>query len=263
MFTGIIEDLGTVESLKPTDQGAVISVHTSLPVTEITIGDSITVNGACLTVISKSAGRFAMDVSAETLRCTGLGDLKPGARVNLERCLTLGKLLGGHLVSGHVDGIGRVVSIKPEGDSKLFAFEVAGLLLDEEQGAIDAALVTLADALDRVGIPDDERLDYLARCVHRAPADAPRWLRSTAALCRLVRTEGEEPGELVERLFALRWAWGALPEAAMSGEAIDDAYVLRQDLETSLSPHQQRSFVLMAPCREELPVSFNGWTNST
>ena len=119
MFTGIIEDLGTVESLKPTDQGAVISVHTSLPISEITIGDSITVNGACLTVISKSPGRFAMDVSAETLRCTGLGDLKPGSRVNLERCLTLGKLLGGHLVSGHVDGVGRVVSIKPEGDSKL------------------------------------------------------------------------------------------------------------------------------------------------
>ena len=64
VFTGIIEDLGTVESLKPTDQGAVISVHTSLPVSEITIGDSITVNGACLTVTSKSPGSFAMDVSA-------------------------------------------------------------------------------------------------------------------------------------------------------------------------------------------------------
>ena len=96
MFTGIIEDLGTVESLKPTDQGAVVSVHTSLPISEINIGDSITVNGACLTVISKSPGRFAMDISAETLRCTGLGELKPGSRVNLERCLTLGKLLGGH-----------------------------------------------------------------------------------------------------------------------------------------------------------------------
>ncbi|HSU91065.1 MAG TPA: riboflavin synthase, partial [Sporolactobacillaceae bacterium] len=120
MFTGIVEDLGTVESLKPTDQGAVITIHTSLPTTEISIGDSITVNGVCLTVVSKSAGRFAMDVSAETLRCTILGDLKPGSLVNLERCLTLDKLLGGHLVSGHVDGVGRIVSIKPEGDSKLF-----------------------------------------------------------------------------------------------------------------------------------------------
>src|SRR5258708_29328660 len=70
MFTGIVEDLGTVESLKPTEQGGVITIHTSLPISEINIGDSITVNGACLTVISKSAGRFAMDISAETLRCS-------------------------------------------------------------------------------------------------------------------------------------------------------------------------------------------------
>ena len=152
MFTGIIEDLGTVESLKPTDQGAVISIHTSIPVAEISIGDSITVNGACLTVISKSAGRFAMDVSAETLRCTGLGTLKPGSRVNLERCLTLGKLLGGHLVSGHVDGTGRVVAIKPEGDSKLFTFEVAPeqarYLVEKGSVAIDGTSLTIFSLKD-------------------------------------------------------------------------------------------------------------------
>jgi riboflavin synthase len=147
MFTGIVEDLGTVESLKPTDQGAVITIHTSLPTTEISIGDSITVSGACLTVVSKSAGRFAMDVSAETLRCTILGDLKPGSRVNLERCLTLDKLLGGHLVSGHVDGVGRITSIRPEGDSKLFTFEVAPAqtryLVEKGSVAIDGISLTI------------------------------------------------------------------------------------------------------------------------
>jgi len=152
MFTGIIEDLGTVESLKPTDQGAVISVRTSLPISEINIGDSITVNGACLSVISKSPGRFAMDISAETLRCTGLGALKPGSRVNLERCLTLGKLLGGHLVSGHVDGIGRVVSIKPEGGAKLFSFEVAPTqaryLVEKGSIAIDGISLTIFSIKD-------------------------------------------------------------------------------------------------------------------
>ncbi len=152
MFTGIIEDLGTVESLKPTDQGVVITIHTSLPVAEISIGDSITVNGACLTVVSKSPGRFAMDVSAETLRCTGLGDLQPGSRVNLERCLTLGKLLGGHLVSGHVDGTGRIVSIKPEGDSKLFTFEVAPeqarYLVEKGSVAIDGTSLTVFSLKD-------------------------------------------------------------------------------------------------------------------
>src|SRR5882762_5923152 len=147
MFTGIVEDLGTVESLKPTDQGAVITIHTSLPTSEISIGDSITVSGACLTVVSKSAGRFAMDVSAETLRCTILGDLKPGSRVNLERCLTLDKLLGGHLVSGHVDGVGRIVAITPEGDSKLYTFEVpsaqARYLVEKGSVAIDGVSLTV------------------------------------------------------------------------------------------------------------------------
>jgi riboflavin synthase len=152
MFTGIIEDLGTVESLKPTDQGAVISIHTSLPISEINLGDSITVNGACLTVIAKSPGRFAMDISAETLRCTGLGDLKPGSRVNLERSLTLSKLLGGHLVSGHVDGIGRVVSSRPEGDSKLLTFEVAPAqaryLVEKGSVTIDGISLTIFSIKD-------------------------------------------------------------------------------------------------------------------
>ncbi len=147
MFTGIVEDLCTVERLKPTDQGAVITIHTSLPTAEVSIGDSITVSGACLTVVSKSAGRFAMDVSAETLRCTILGDLKPGSRVNLERCLTLDKLLGGHLVSGHVDGVGRIVAIRPEGDSKLFIFEVAPAqtryLVEKGSVAIDGISLTI------------------------------------------------------------------------------------------------------------------------
>ena len=152
MFTGIVEDLGTVESLKPTDQGAVITILTSMPTSEINIGDSITVNGACLTVVAKSAGRFAMDVSAETLRCSVLGQLKPGSRVNLERCLTLDKLLGGHLVSGHVDGVGRIVSIRPEGDSKLFSFEVAPAqtryLVEKGSVAIDGISLTIFNVRD-------------------------------------------------------------------------------------------------------------------
>src|ERR1035437_8547807 len=93
-----------------------------------------------------------MDISAETLRCTGLGDLKPSRRVNLERCLTLGKLLGGHLVSGHVDGIGRGVSIKPAGDSKLFTFEVAPAqaryLVEKGSVAIDGISLTILSVED-------------------------------------------------------------------------------------------------------------------
>ena len=132
MFTGIIEDLGTVEGIKRTDKGALVSLGTALPLSRISIGDSIAVNGACLTVVKKRrggprgkiAGIVAMDVSAETLRRTILGNLKAGDRVNLERCITLNTLLNGHIVAGHVDSVGRVISIKPEGDSKLYTFEV-------------------------------------------------------------------------------------------------------------------------------------------
>ena len=113
-----------VQQVRRSDDGAVITIRTGLPTARIAIGESIAVSGCCLTVTRKTRITLAMDVSAETLRRTILGDLNPGDRVNLERCLTLNKLLGGHLVAGHVDGVGRIVSIKPEGDSRLYSFEV-------------------------------------------------------------------------------------------------------------------------------------------
>jgi len=124
VFTGIIEDLGTVASIKRSTAGAVLTIRTALPLARISLGDSIAINGACMTVTAKRRGVFAMDISAESLRRTVLGALAPGDRVNLERCLTLDKLIGGHLVSGHVDGVGRIVAIEPEGDSRLYTFEV-------------------------------------------------------------------------------------------------------------------------------------------
>jgi riboflavin synthase len=151
LFTGIIEDLGTVEGIKRTDKGALMSFGTALPLSRISIGESIAVNGACLTVVKKrrdkQRGIIAMDVSAETLRCTTLGTLAAGDRVNLERCLTLDKLLGGHLVSGHVDGVGKVVAITPEGDSKLYTFEVqpaqVRYLVEKGSVAIDGVSLTV------------------------------------------------------------------------------------------------------------------------
>lgn len=123
MFTGIIEDLGIVENQRRSREGAVLTIKTSLPTAKMKIGDSISISGGCMTVVAKSRGKFSVDVSAESLRRTTLGALKSGDRVNLERCMTLGKLLGGHLVAGHVDGLARIVAIKPEGDSRLYTFE--------------------------------------------------------------------------------------------------------------------------------------------
>ena len=123
MYTGIIEDLGTIANVKRVPQGAVMTVKTALPLSKIHIGDSICFNGVCVTVVAKGRGKISADLSAETLRRSNLGALKAGDRINLERCLTMNKLLSGHLVAGHVDGVARIVSIKPEGSSRLFTFE--------------------------------------------------------------------------------------------------------------------------------------------
>jgi riboflavin synthase len=110
MFTGIVEELGEVVSVEHLDGAARITVRGPQVTADARPGDSIAVNGTCLTVTGLSGDRFSADVMAETLHRTGLGDLAPGSPVNLERSLRVGDRLGGHLVQGHVDGVGTVVS---------------------------------------------------------------------------------------------------------------------------------------------------------
>ena len=120
MFTGIVEDVGTVVSLVPLRAGSTITVATGLPTGEIVLGDSISVSGICLTVAGKGDGKFTADVSSETLTKTTLASARPGTRVNLERALTLSGRLGGHIVYGHVDGTGTVREIRPLGEARVF-----------------------------------------------------------------------------------------------------------------------------------------------
>ena len=122
MFTGIITDVGTVRSVdRPSDVRLVI--ETAFDMTAVPIGASIACSGPCLTVVEKGTGWFAVNVSAETLSKTTLGDWRPKTRVNLERSLRVGDELGGHLVSGHVDGVATVVERRPEGGSVRMVFE--------------------------------------------------------------------------------------------------------------------------------------------
>jgi riboflavin synthase len=122
MFTGIITSVGRIAAVDPTSGGARISVAApGLGLADGQVGESIAVNGVCLTAIAISASGFDADVSRETLRCTA--GFAPGARVNLERALRLADRLGGHLVSGHVDGIGTVVQVQPAGDNRIVEFE--------------------------------------------------------------------------------------------------------------------------------------------
>src|ERR1700732_153588 len=128
MFTGIITDLGRVRRLQRR-VGLQLTIATTFPIEEIALGASIACSGPCLTVVAVEAGAFSVEASAETLACSTLGDWIDGSPVNLERALRLGDELGGHLVSGHVDGVARLVERRPEGDSVRFTIEAPAELM--------------------------------------------------------------------------------------------------------------------------------------
>lgn len=151
MFTGIIEDIGTVRGFEKGGSSGKITVGTSLDLGAVNIGDSMAVDGACLTVTALAADSFTAGVSPETLRLTTLGEKRPGSRVNLEPALTLGKPLGGHLVTGHVDCVGTVASMKESGGGGGFIElavsvprEVAGQLVKKGSVTVDGISLTVA-----------------------------------------------------------------------------------------------------------------------
>ena len=125
MFTGIIEDVGQVYRWQKQRDSGVLTLAKLLPLDDIKIGSSIAVNGACLTVVEKARGRLMVDVSPETLRRTNFSRLRQGDPVNLERALRLNDRLGGHLVTGHVDGVGVTEKISRKGGFTFFVFRVS------------------------------------------------------------------------------------------------------------------------------------------
>ncbi len=123
MFTGIVTDVGTIRSVESRGDLRVV-VETAFDTGDIDLGASIACSGVCLTVVDKGPGWFAVDVSGETVSCTAQGQWAAGRRLNLERAMKLGDELGGHIVTGHVDGVAEVVDVSREGDSKRIAFRV-------------------------------------------------------------------------------------------------------------------------------------------
>jgi riboflavin synthase len=124
MFTGIVTDIGEVVRIEKHGD-ARFEIATRYDTASVAIGASIACSGCCLTVVAKTPRSFSVDVSAETLSKTTLGAWARGTRINLERALKMGDELGGHVVSGHVDGVGDIVAVMAEGDSKRFRFRVA------------------------------------------------------------------------------------------------------------------------------------------
>ncbi len=147
MFTGIIEGLGRISSIRHAGRGVSLAIESGFPLEDPEIGESIAVNGVCLTATSISLGAFTAEVSPESLSRTTLGNLKRGDKVNLERALRLSDRLGGHLVSGHVDAVGRILERKALGDFTLFTFsvppELSRYLIEKGSVAVDGISLTV------------------------------------------------------------------------------------------------------------------------
>jgi riboflavin synthase len=159
MFTGIIEAAGKIDSLDGNDQGGRLRVNLSAApqvASGLKIGDSISVNGCCLTVVEIDSATFAADLSGETLRRTSFGEKKRGDILNLERPLAAGARLGGHFVQGHVDGVGRIVRLAPEGENWWLSVRVPENLQRyvAEKGSIAVDGISLTVAAWRDGIAD-------------------------------------------------------------------------------------------------------------
>lgn len=147
MFTGLVEAVGVVESVTPTGGGLRICVRTALAL-ELSAGDSLAVNGVCLTVVTAKDGAIHADIGPETARVTTLGSLDRGYEVNLERPLRFDGRVGGHFVQGHVDGTGRLSEIRPEGEAHWmvvsFPSELAPYLVSKGSIAVDGVSLTVA-----------------------------------------------------------------------------------------------------------------------
>jgi riboflavin synthase len=195
VFTGLIADLGKVTAVDATDDGVRLAVASALA-GELREGDSVAVNGVCLTATRIADGAFSADVMRESLRRSSLAGVTPGGRVNLELPLRAADRLGGHVVQGHVDGVGRVRSVTSEGDSRRVWFDAPGPVvrycLEKGSVAVDGVSLTVAAV-------DDDGFEV---------ALIPHTLEATT-LGRLeagdeVNLEADVLGKVVERLLAAR-----------------------------------------------------------
>jgi riboflavin synthase len=152
VFTGLVEDIGTVERIDATEDGARLEIATKLA-GQLSAGDSVAVNGACLTTADVDGGRFAADVMNQTLERTSLGPLEPGERVNVELPLRFGDRLGGHLVQGHVDGTGDVARVSDDGFARRLTIEapeeLRRFVVERGSVSVDGVSLTVAAVTER------------------------------------------------------------------------------------------------------------------
>ena len=153
MFTGLIVEMGTIVSLQRKSTGIVLSLKSKDVGTSAKLGDSISVNGVCLTVVKNNNNCLSFELSEETLTSTNLGSLKAGDTVNLEPSLSPVSRIGGHFVTGHVDGVGKILSKDPLGDMTKFKIHapgsIMGFLVEKGSVAVDGISLTIVDVLEK------------------------------------------------------------------------------------------------------------------
>ena len=193
MFTGLIEDVGSVVKLERRGAAGCLTVTTRLPVAEIALGDSVAVNGVCLTVVSRGAGELAFDVSPDTIDRSSFRTLRPSAPVNLERALRLSDRLGGHLVSGHVDCVATITKRQEISGNCVFTFRLppqfCRYVVAKGSVAIDGISLTVNDVSTET---------FTVNIIpHTAAATTLRFRQSGD----LVNIETDIIGKYVERLL--------------------------------------------------------------
>lgn len=198
MFTGLVEDLGTVVAVDRNADGAVITVDSPLA-QQVAEGDSVAVNGVCLTATGLCGSRLGFDVMHESLRRTSLGDLEAGSRVNLELALRADARLGGHIMQGHVDGVGVIADVRDDGFARIVTVGVGGdgiellrYIVEKGSIAVDGVSLTVA----RV---DDESFD-----VSLIPETLERTNLGAAEPARTVNLEVDVIAKYVEKLMGTR-----------------------------------------------------------
>ena len=153
MFTGIVEEMGAVTAMEKTLAGTRLTILASTVMGDLKIGDSVSVNGTCVTVVTKDEHNFSVEVSPETLSVTTLGHLAAGAPVNLERAMKLNERIGGHLVAGHVDGVGTIRNRHQDGNATFFTIEAPSEILRycvvKGSITVDGISLTINDVTDK------------------------------------------------------------------------------------------------------------------
>lgn len=153
MFTGIIEEIGTIKNINTNGVSAQLNIASNIVLEGTKIGDSIAVNGVCLTVTSLTSNSFTADIMAETLRRSNLGNLVPQSKVNLERAMIANGRFGGHIVSGHIDGTGTIIETKPEGNAIWVKIktssEILKYIIQKGSITIDGISLTVAKITDQ------------------------------------------------------------------------------------------------------------------